>query len=165
MEMANMALAFDAVLRDFLTELVDCSPPCDAVTKAKVLVGMMPGLPEGKLATEFMKSVGEHAGMIMSKDPAVFETLAVSGVTFKEVWALNPDQQTREAIWKHLQMLVLLGAGAIMPPETRKVLEATAASTAAKIQSGEIDVFGLLQSLGGSTGDFNPMALLGGMKM
>lgn len=155
--------AFNHTLRQFLEELVECSPKCDAVAKATTLLAtfdIVTAADPSKLAQEFMAVAGPHAARISAKDATVFSELR-EPVDFQEAWAVNDDEQTRAAIWQYLQMLMLLGAGAIMPPETRRVIEATAATAAQKLQSGELDFASLTAGLmGGAEGPDNPAAAL-----
>lgn len=157
----NVCDAFNSTLKTFLEELVACSPPCAATTKAQTLLAtfdIVTAADPSHVATEFMRAASPHASRITSRDPTVFDDIVLAGVELKTAWDVNEDPDTRNAIWQYLQMLLLLGSGAIMPKETRDMIEATAAGTMAKIQSGELDFGSLLGSLGGLGGD--PQAMM-----
>lgn len=118
----------------------------------------------------FMDAVRPHAGLIMARDPALFDVLAFpGGIDFKRLWASNVSEDTRTKIWEYLQTLMLLGNMVVsavpqeilssLPEDVMNTVEALAAEFTEKLQSGDVDFEAMIQHVAEKTKDMDLSAL------
>ena len=117
---------FNYYLKEFLNELINNFPD----TKANVLANYR-NLLEGRddkndvYAKYFMTKINNHLISLGKKDDTLFskENLVfIEGVDFHQVWNhSSTTEQNQKAIWKYLQMLMLIGRKII--PDHKEIVE------------------------------------------
>lgn len=117
---------FNYYLKEFLNELINNFPD----TKASVLANYR-NLLEGRddkndvYVKYFMTKINNHLISLAKKDDTLFskENLVfIEGVDFHQVWNhSSTTQQNQKAIWKYLQMLMLIGRKII--PDHKEIVE------------------------------------------
>lgn len=117
---------FNYYLKEFLNELVNNFPQ----TRENILANYR-NLLEGKdnkndiYVKYFMTKINNHLISLAKKDDTLFskENLVfIEGVDFHEVWnASSTNEQNKRAIWKYLQMLMLIGRKII--PDHKEIVE------------------------------------------
>ena len=117
---------FNYYLKEFLNELVNNFPQ----TRENVLANYR-NLLEGKdnkndiYVKYFMTKINNHLISLAKKDDTLFskENLVfIEGVDFHEVWnTSSTNEQNKKAIWKYLQMLMLIGRKII--PDHKEIVE------------------------------------------
>lgn len=162
--------AFNTMLKNFLEELADVFPE---ETQIRVFLDSFDALaalnPRGPLDM-FVEALQPHAQLAMAKDAALFDRLAFpGGIDFARLWKTDISDNTREAIWQYINLLLMLGTTVhSMPPQMLESIESVAKSCADQMQDGELDftklggmLMGSLGALGGS-GDLAALAAAGG---
>jgi hypothetical protein len=117
---------FNYYLKEFLNELINNFPD----TKVNVLANYR-NLLEGRddkndvYAKYFMTKINNHLISLAKKDDTLFskENLVfIEGVDFHQVWNnSSTTEQNQKAIWKYLQMLMLIGRKII--PDHKEIVE------------------------------------------
>lgn len=159
--------AFNTMLKNFLEELADVFPE---EMQIRVFLEGFDALaalnPRGPLDM-FVESVQPHAQLAMAKDVALFDRLAFpGGIDFARLWKTDISDNTREAIWQYINLLLMLGTTVhSMPPEMLQSIETVAQSCADQMQDGQLDfsklggmLMGSLGALGGGAGELAALA-------
>ena len=157
--------SFNALLKSFLTELVEVFPDEPATSKVELFLATFDTVMSSneRLALDmFMKEVSPHADAITAKDPTIFDKLELPGsFSLRPLWDKASDN-TKDCVWQYLQMLFLLGTTASVIPESMlSGIENIASKYAKQVQDGELDMASLtsmllgggLDGLGGEMGD------------
>ena len=145
--------AFNTMLKNFLEELADVFPE-EAQIRVfldgfDAFVAINARAPMDLL----VGSLTPHSGLVMAKDPALFDQLKFGGIDFKKLWAADISDNTREAIWQYINLLFVLGTTVrSMPPQMLQGIESMAESCAAQLESGQLDLSALGGLLGGGGG-------------
>lgn len=158
--------AFNSTLKNFLQELVDVFQDEPGIGRVQLFLSgfdMFVSTNPRAAMDAFMEAVGPHEALITAKDPKLFKKLELpGGISLKDMWTKASDN-TREATWQYLQMLMLLaGTASAIPADMLTAIEGMASQYAEKIKSGEMD-FGAVASmlLGGAGGGLDLAALMG----
>lgn len=105
---------FNFYLKQFLNEIISYFP----YTKREILLNYRQLLEEKDNKNDlyvkyYMTKVNDHLGKISKKDPTLFENQVlyfVEGVNFHDLYnSSDSTDNNKQAIWKYLQLLVLLG--------------------------------------------------------
>ena len=105
---------FNFYLKQFLNEVISYFP----YTKNNILLNYRQLLEDNDNKNDlyvkyFMTKVNEHLISISKKDISLFENKIlyfVEGINFHEIWnSSDATENNKNAIWKYLQLLVLLG--------------------------------------------------------
>ena len=105
---------FNFYLKQFLNEIISYFP----YTKSNILLNYRQLLEDNDNKNDlyvkyFMTKVNDHLLPISKKDVSLFENKIlyfVEGINFHEVWnSSDATENNKNAIWKYLQLLVLLG--------------------------------------------------------
>jgi hypothetical protein len=133
--------AFNELYADFITDLESAFPDDDSVLAFKGEFALAREASVRGPLESFMKL---DAKGLTSRDPAFIEQM-----TFGPVWAGASDQ-TKQAIWNHLNGIYMIGMTLSMfPPETLGAIEAAAKKCA---ESGAFDPAALSGLLSGMMG-------------
>jgi hypothetical protein len=86
----------------------------------------------------FVAAMAPHAQLVMTKDPALFDQPLEVGIDISALWkSKDVSDVSREAIWKYLHSLFLLGTTAVhVPPQLLETIESVAQTCADRMQSG-----------------------------
>lgn len=150
--MTTTVQAFNTMLKNFLEELADVFPEEPQIRLFldgfDALVAITPRAPMDML----VESLGPHAALASAKDPALFDQIKFpGGIDFARLWASDISDNTREAIWQYISLLLMLGTTVrSMPPQVLQGIESMAESCAAQLESGQMDLSAMdLSALGG----------------
>lgn len=102
--------AFNAMLRSFLSELVVVFPEDDGLCKYRDQFEDLVKINIRKPLELFMGAVTPHLDKVFARDPLVFDLVTLSDLEFKKMWnAEGVSDATRDAMWKYMNSLCLLG--------------------------------------------------------
>jgi hypothetical protein len=101
-------MAFNDVMRQFLTDLADVFPENAAVQSSLESFEDIVRINFKKPAQMFIESIGPHAKKIMEHDDSVFNDMHFPGVDFKTIWSSDISSNTKHAIFAYLKQLLLL---------------------------------------------------------
>lgn len=133
--------AFNTMLKNFLEELADVYPE---ETQIRLFLDGFDALvalnPSGPLEM-FVDSLSPHADLAMAKNPELFKKLQFpGGIDFDKLWSADVSDNTRDAIWQYINLLLLLGTTVrSMPPEMLQGIEAVAQNCASQLEAGQMD--------------------------
>lgn len=97
----------------------------------------------------FMDMYGPHTSLINSKDENLFhiQPMLFGQIDVRKLW-ITTDQENKDAIWKYLQTLALLGNTIKMIPQPMlSTIESVAADCAKQFESGSIDTSALMSAI------------------
>lgn len=142
--------AFNNVLLSFVTELSNLYSSVDPriekmLVSLPLLIEASPNMP----LEMFMGNYGNYTDKISNKDETIFEDvpLLFNEIRVKTLWVDTSDEN-KEAIWKYLQTLVLLGTTIKMIPTSMlSTIENVAMDCAKHIESGQLDPTALMTAL------------------
>ena len=145
---------FNTLLRQFLDELATTFPEDAALAVSVPSFDKLVKANARKPLDLFNESLGPHAQLVMTKDPALFDQgLTIAGtIDLKTYWE-TPDltDASRAAIWQYLQSLLALASTvSALPPEMLTAIESMAQECASKISSGETDLASMTSMLLGN---------------
>lgn len=146
--------AFNNALKTFLDELSSVFPE---EVQLKMFLASFDAVvamqPQGPMDM-FMQALSPYASLVTNRDPALFDSVAFPGAELGRLWKQDLSAQTREAVWDHLNLLLLLGTIIkSMPPELLAGVETMAQSCIEQMQKngGQLDLgslFGMVQNQG-----------------
>ncbi|CAM9100901.1 unnamed protein product [Ectocarpus sp. 12 AP-2014] len=137
--------AFNSMLTEFFRDLADTFDEYDIIKDAKVMLdGVLPADDCTKVPMEtFIDVFKPHAGLIMAKDPKLFDVceipmIAGGGFDMAKEWT-QLEEDNREAIWSYIQQLFLTGTTILsMSGEVLSSIESLANGCMKKVESGEL---------------------------
>lgn len=139
--------AFNSVVQSFISELAnlygDSEPKI--ITYAESFPIIAESSPDVPLEM-FMSNYGPYTDMISSKDETLFDIVPMlfNTINVKTLW-LTTTEENKEAIWKYLQTLSLLGTTIRMiPTDMLSTIENVAFDCAKQFESGKIDPSSLM---------------------
>jgi hypothetical protein len=155
--MASMK-AFNSVIQSFLTELTELygkgQPTIGLYSQRFALISeASPSLP----LDMFMKSYGAYSNQISNKDESLFNAvpLLFNEIDVSILWK-ETTEDNKEAIWKYLQTLMLLGTTIRMiPSDMLASIENIASDCASKVESGQMNPASLLSAIPSLLSSFN----------
>ena len=137
---------FIVAMTDFIDELVKAFPD-EACSND--IIQYKSGLEKQKeqpncaknVMTNFHNSVKDKANLITSKDPKFFDNDLIVDLPLKEIWrSPNITEETKDAIWRHLNNLYLLSSMiSSVPPNMMNAIEQLAHQCASEMSSGTKD--------------------------
>lgn len=142
---------FNYYLKEFLNEIISNYPE----TQSNILSNYR-NLLEGRddkndlYAKCYYTKINNYLGFIAKKDVTLFETqnlVFIEGVDFHQVWnSSNTTDANRTAIWKYLQILMIIGRKII--PNHKEILDILS-----KISNGEISAPAKVEKTLATSGD------------
>lgn len=164
--MTTTIQSFNALLRSFLEELSHTFPEDATLSMAVGGLDQLIKANVRKPLDMFTDAIVPHAGLIMAKDPALFDqSITIAGtVDLKSYWLADGlSDASKDAIWQYLQSMLLLATTVrSLPPEMLSTIESMAESCAEKISAGKLDFGTVAQSLmGAATGPAGSSPLAG----
>tara|TARA_Y100000389_G_scaffold205111_1_gene263348 strand:+ start:8528 stop:9667 length:1140 start_codon:yes stop_codon:yes gene_type:complete len=105
-EVMELVQTFNNTLNDFIGNIKRCYPND---TKDLVCIEMMQ---DTRPLQKFMKSIGDNMEKITGKDSSLFDTPleCVGNCDISKIYSLCDRDENRDAIWKYLQTLSLIGS-------------------------------------------------------
>lgn len=155
--MASTVSAFNEMMKQFLTELVQTFPEEKAMKKYLTAFEMAKKSNARMVLNEFMKSVGPYSQQIMSRDETFFiehnsEIPFVNELNLKDHWNDELSESTKGAIWQYMQTLYLMGMTiSTLPEETLSMIESVAQKCMA---SGALNEDALMSGMAGLLNTF-----------
>lgn len=151
--------AFNDMMGQFLAELHKTFPEEKGIKKCMSGFEIMRTSNPRLVVDGFMASVTPFAEQISSKDDAFFLNEAknldfLKDVKIEEKWA-SISNQTKEAVWRYVQRLYMLGTTiSSIPADTLSMIEKVAKECADKLegQDGGIDEAALMKTMQGMLG-------------
>lgn len=142
--------AFNNVLLSFVAELSNLYSSVDPriekiATTLPMLVEASPNMP----LEMFMSNYGNYTEKVSNKDESIFEDvpLLFNEINVKDLWK-DTNEENKEAIWKYMQTLILLGTTIKMIPSSMlSTIENVAMDCAKHIESGQLDPTTLMTAL------------------
>ncbi len=139
------AIAFNAMLIEFMTDLSDSFPENKQIVDLKKTVVALIQLSEGTTVpmTSFMEAISPYDSYIQSKDDALFSEFKLSfsddiGIDMASLWK-SLETEDKEAIWSYVQQLYFLGNfESSIPQSMMSMIETIANETIDKVQRGEM---------------------------
>jgi hypothetical protein len=131
--------AFNEMMEQFLNELLLTFPEEKKLRKYQAKFDLARAASPRSTLDAFMRGMGPHASMIMSKDEAIFKSdiPILKDLNLQKCWTDDLSQSTKDAMWQYVQTLYILGTTTTMfPPETLSLLETAAAKCASDMQDG-----------------------------
>lgn len=158
--------AFNTMLKSFMEELADVFPEEKQIAVFVQGFDALVALDARGPMDMFVDAMAPHTELAMAKNPELFTRLKFpGGIDFGTLWASDISDNTRDAIWQYLNLLLLLGTTVrSMPVEMLQGIESVAKNCADQMQSGQMDFSALGSMLmnGGLAGlGAGPMAGLG----
>jgi hypothetical protein len=142
--------AFNQLMQEFLSELSHVFPErSDLALYSAGFPALCATHPEKPLKI-FLDAVGPYSSLLMGRNDALFDQpLDLGGIDIHELWhADGISANTRDAMWKYISTLFLLGSTmSQLPPNILNSIEAAASDCAAKIQNGELNMSDLTSQL------------------
>ena len=141
--------AFNAMMRSFISELATCFPEMPTIAAFLDGFDLMTTLDESKPMKLFLAALAPYTDMVMARDNALFQQpiQLPGGIDLKAIWASDMSDGTREAIWKYITTLYVLGTTvSSLPPEMLRTIENVAQQCASEIKAGNAD-FGSMTSM------------------
>lgn len=164
--MTTTVSAFNSMFKNFLMELHECFPDKGIGMYAAGFDLYVAADPKAAL-TAFMTAVAPHSQYILTKDPQLFEQemdLAGCHLDMKTIYGDSATSDaTREAIWRYLQTLFLLGMTIqSLDPAMLNSLESAAQNAAANMQAtGQMDFGSLMSTMTQMLGSMDSLPNLG----
>jgi hypothetical protein len=142
--------AFNNVLLSFLNELTnlygESEPRIQTYAKSfPILAEATPSMP----LEMFMSNYGKYTEKISAKDETLFEDVPYlfNDINVGELWK-NTAEENKEAMWKYLQTLVLLGTTIkAIPSSMLSSIETVAMDCAKHIENGQLDPTSLMSAI------------------
>ena len=150
--MATSVKAWVAMCDEFLTELTVTFPERKKLKRTKAKFDLMKRTTPSMCLDEFMELVAPYKEQIMSKDESVVTSEGLREYSLHKIWTPDLSQGTKDAIWQHLQSLLMLGSTIKnIPSDFMETLENVAQSQAENIKDGgQLDfgaIFGIASKL------------------
>lgn len=155
--MSTTVTAFNEMMNQFLTELIQTFPDEKAMKKYLLAFEMAKEANARMVLNEFMKSVGPYSQQIMSRDERFFiehnsEIPFVNELNLKEHWTDELSESTKGAIWQYMQTLYLMGMTiSTLPEDTLSMIESVAQKC---VSSGALNEEALLSGMAGLLNTF-----------
>lgn len=159
--MSTTVTAFNEMMNQFLTELIQTFPEEKAMKKYLLAFEMAKEANARMVLNEFMKSVGPYSQQIMSRDERFFiehnsEIPFVNELNLKEHWTDQLSESTKGAIWQYMQTLYLMGMTiSTLPEDTLSMIESVAQKC---VSSGALNEEALLSGMAGLLNTFGKNA-------
>jgi len=139
--MSTTLLAFNALLKTFITELAETFPEETALGLYALGFDTLADANPRKPMEFVMAALLPHTDLVMAKDSALFDQdINLGGqIDLRTIWHHDDlSDATRGAIWTYIHTLFLLGTTIQnMPAEMLTNIENVAKDCAARIESGE----------------------------
>lgn len=157
--------AFTELMDQFIQELRATFPEDTSIKKWYNAFDLMKGSNSKGVMEIFMSNVSPYSQQLMAKDDTFFVSDAkiVKDLNLKNLWTSDLSQNTKEAIWKYLQTLFMMGTTIqAVPPEMMQSIETMAEQCADKLQGQDpsqlgASLMGMLGSMfGGAGGEETP---------
>lgn len=150
--------AFNNVIGSFLGELASLYG--DSEPNIRIFADGFPSMAESKpnIALDmFTATYGPHSALINAKDEVLFEIepMLLGQINVRDLWRTT-SPENKEAIWKYLQTLSLLGTTIKMIPQSMlSTIENVAVDCAKQFESGQIDPAALMSAIPKLLGGLN----------
>lgn len=135
-----IADTFNALALEFVKELSEVFPENSTLTECVKNFDTIVSEDPKKPMDFLVKTVGDKAAAINSKDEAVFDDVTIPGMAIKEMWN-STSENTKEAIWQYLSTLHMLASTlGNTSGELMSGIENMAMEFANKMAQGNMDV-------------------------
>lgn len=133
--------AFNTMLKNFMEELADVFPEEKQIRMFLDGFDSLVALNARAPMDMFTDALAPHTELAMAKDPQLFKILKFpGGIDFDALWSSDISDNTRDAIWQYINLLLLLGTTVrSMPAEMLQGIETVAKNCADQMQSGQLD--------------------------
>jgi hypothetical protein len=149
--MSTSVQSFNTLMKQFLTELALTFPDHDEICLFQSLFDDLVKSNHKKPAELFMAALQPYSDLVMQKNDHLFDQPISLGdkINLSELW--NTDglsQGSKDAIWKYLHTLFLLGSTVCcLPPELLNTIDTLAKTCADNIKNGNADLSSVTKSL------------------
>jgi hypothetical protein len=116
---------FNDMLKAFMQELTQVFPEEKQIA---LFVGGFDALtllnPNAPLDM-FLESLSPYSALVMARDPALFDHLVFpGGIDFGRLWSADLSDETRDAIWQHINGLLLVATALrSLPPHMMQTID------------------------------------------
>jgi hypothetical protein len=137
-------------MKQFLEALAMTFPDHDEICLFQTMFDDLVKTNHRKPVDLFMNALQPYSDLVMKKDNALFEQPISLGnkIDLSALWKENLSDSSRDAIWKYIHTLFLLGTTVrTLSPELLTTIDGIAQNCADKIKSGNADLSTITQSL------------------
>tara|TARA_Y100000816_G_C25835355_1_gene436697 strand:+ start:83 stop:580 length:498 start_codon:yes stop_codon:yes gene_type:complete len=127
-------------MEQFLTELEKSFPECKNISNYRSKIEKLKVDNPKKVLDTFMKNVSPYSEYIVNKNESFFELdiEIIKELNFKELWNSDLSDNTKNAIWSHLNTLFVFGSTLKAIPENMmSSIEALAQQCAQNFEGNE----------------------------
>lgn len=148
--MSTSIQSFNTLMKQFLEELAMTFPDHQEICLFQTMFDDLVKTNHRKPVDLFMNALQPYSDMVMQKNNALFDQPISLGnkIDLSALWKENLSDTSRQAIWKYIHTLFLLGTTVrTLSPELLTTIDGIAQSCADKIKSGNADLSSITQSL------------------
>jgi hypothetical protein len=149
--MSTSVQSFNTLMKQFLGELALTFPDHEEICLFQTMFDDLVRTNYKKPAQLFMGALQPYSDLVMQKNDHLFDQPISLGnrIDLSELWNTNGLSQTsKDAIWKYLHTLFLLGSTVCcLPPEILNTIDNLAKTCADGIKSGNVDLTTVTKSL------------------
>lgn len=148
--MSTSIQSFNTLMKQFLEALAMTFPDHDEICLFQTMFDDLVKTNHRKPVDLFMNALQPYSDLVMKKDNALFEQPISLGnkIDLSALWKENLSDSSRDAIWKYIHTLFLLGTTVrTLSPELLTTIDGIAQNCADKIKSGNADLSTITQSL------------------
>jgi hypothetical protein len=136
--------AFNDMMGQFLTELHKATDD-KSIKKFIVSFELLKQTNPRKCVDGFMKGIQPYADKMSQRDESFFQDIQniefLKDLNIAEYWNDKLSENTKNAIWRYLQTLYMLGTTiSAIPQETLSMIENIAKDCAEKIENGDENI-------------------------
>jgi hypothetical protein len=136
--------SFNAMLEQFITELQECFPNEKKIRVYANSFDIMKKNNPKKCMSTFMNAVHPYKDRIKAQDDSLMqddEVTLVNGLNLSSIWKSDEcTNNTKEAIWAHLNTLIIFGETLeVIPSGLMNGIEKLASEYAAQMDDGKLN--------------------------
>lgn len=142
--------AFNDMMEQFLEELVQTFPNEPSMKKFQMSFEVLRKANARACMENYMDAIRPYASYVMAKDETFFLEHAdtIKDLNLKTIWTPDLTEPTKEAIWKYLQTLYIIGnTVSALPQDTLDMIEQIAKKCAQDMSDGKLDATNLLAGM------------------
>lgn len=156
--------SFNEMLLQFVDELILTFPEETQLQRYKSALESLIKANAKKPMEMCASALGPHAQKIYVRDGTFFDDCPVlfDRIEIKRLWQKDISDNTRDAIWQYLNVLLSLATTvSMLPPDMLTSIESLAHQCVADIQSGKMDLGDITKMLSGGAMPMDLTKLLG----
>lgn len=127
------------MIKEFLTELSKTYPENEKVSVKLKEIENLGDEQKETFFQEFNDDIKEHSTYVSKKSPKLFKkSMFFKAIDMEQLWDIDVDDDTREAIWKYINTIHLLCTTlSVIPKDLMSNIEKMAQECASKMTSSD----------------------------